>query len=280
MRWSVSSGMVIDQAAPREGFFSAPGCQDRRQLVVRLPLRYLPRLSRLRARQPGREMDHGHHHLAIAVQADVHLELLVRNPIGAPALFLDQWCGRRWGPAEHQIQHREIDRTQRRSQVVGVHPAMLWLSPIQPAATATGIQLATQRSPSRDGLAGINTSGTSSYGRAVWGTKAIARRSRPSGERHRIAANKRRKPRGRMIGGISSLTSTGNAIHQSWGQEGRTRKLSATKPVTPRRAVHEGRAIQSGIALLGLTASRKPSPGIRTAATMSGVVWPPRIAKR
>src|SRR3954452_16169177 len=108
--------------------------------------------------------------------------------------------------------------------------------------------------------------------------KAIARMSRASGVRHRSAASNRRKPSGRRIGGTQAELSRGNAIHQSQGQLGRIMTLKPITRATPTMAVQEGRAIQSEVEVSGFTARRKPSAGIRLAATMSGVVCPLVIA--
>jgi hypothetical protein len=73
---------------------------------------------------------------------------------------------------------------------------------------------------------------------------------------------------------------SGNAKYQSLGHDGRTTRLRARKTLTPRTAIHDGREIHRAAEVLGFTARRNPSVGIRLAATMSGVVWPFTMAKR
>src|SRR5690349_21094039 len=97
---------------------------------------------------------------------------------------------------------------------------------------------------------------TSSYGRVLWGINAIANRSRPSGDRHRSPSNST-KPKGRRIGGAHAEVSAGSAIHQSLGHDGKTTKLRPRNRPAPSRASQEGRAIQRGAEVLGLTARRK-----------------------
>src|SRR3954469_15624725 len=126
----------------------------------------------------------------------------------------------------------------------------------------------------------MRASNTSSYGNPVWGRRAVARISRPSGKFHRSAAINRRAPKGRKIGGIQGEKSAGIALHQSIGQEGRTTRVSATQAATAMAVFRDGQPTQSATELLGWTTRRKASTGTRLAATMSGVVSPYHKAKR
>jgi hypothetical protein len=94
------------------------------------------------------------------------------------------------------------------------------------------------------------------------------------------AASNRTKPKGRRTGGSNAALSTGNARYQSLGQDGRSFRLRARKTLTPKSVIQDGRAIQRAAEVLGFTTRRKPSAGMRLAATMSGVVWPFAMAKR